>query len=186
MLDKMPGITRLKAKKIIVVKAPYAMAVKDGMNVTSFPPQTSLWYLLYTQVKQADGRAYRNILIDSGMLRCMDEKKLKESYANGQFTQPNDERVYGTARISLADIKERLKMMGLPGENELSILVAEMFPMHNNLDMDVRGRHGAGMYNNINFNAEGYSNPLIDDLGKYRIYRTSPLVAIEAGCCEDC
>ncbi|RYZ55319.1 MAG: hypothetical protein EOP49_03065 [Sphingobacteriales bacterium] len=186
MLDKMPGIKKLKAKKIIHVKAPYAMAVKDGMNVTSFPPQTSLWYLLYTQVKQADGKAYRNILIDSGMLRCMDEKRLKEGYTGGQFDQPNDERVFGTARISLADIKERLRIMGLPGENDLSILVVEMFPMHNNFDMEMRGRHGAAMYNNINFETKGYNNPLIDDLGKYRIYRTSPLIAIEAGCCEDC
>jgi hypothetical protein len=186
MLEKMPGIKKLKAKKIIIVKAPYAMAVRDGINVTSFPPQTSLWYLLYTQVKQADGKAYRNILVDSGMLRCMDEKQIHEGFASGQFSQSNDERVFGTARIALSDIKERLQMMGLPGGNDLSIMVVEMFPMHNNLDLEMRGRYGSSMHNNINFNTEGYSNPLIDDLGKYRIYRSSPLIPIEAGCCDDC
>jgi hypothetical protein len=51
-------------EKILYVNAPYAQAVVSGKNVTSKPPRTQLWCLLYTQVKQADGKAYRNILLD--------------------------------------------------------------------------------------------------------------------------
>ena len=46
------------------VTAPYAVAVNDGKNVTADPPRTQLWALLYAQVKQADNKDYRNILLD--------------------------------------------------------------------------------------------------------------------------
>lgn len=46
------------------VTAPYAVAVFNGKNVTSDPPRTQLWCLLYAQVKQADGKDYLNILLD--------------------------------------------------------------------------------------------------------------------------
>ena len=50
------------------VTAPYAVAVHDGKNVTADPPRTQLWALLYAQVKQADNRDYRNILLDDRQL----------------------------------------------------------------------------------------------------------------------
>lgn len=50
--------------KQVYVSAPYASAVFDGKNVTSDPPRTHLWCLLYAQVKQADNLDYRNILLD--------------------------------------------------------------------------------------------------------------------------
>ncbi|MEX0884290.1 MAG: hypothetical protein WDZ72_12525, partial [Cyclobacteriaceae bacterium] len=46
------------------VTAPYAVAVHKGKNVTADPPRTELWALLYAQVKQADNKDYRNILLD--------------------------------------------------------------------------------------------------------------------------
>jgi hypothetical protein len=46
------------------VTAPYAVSVHDGKNVTADPPRTELWALLYAQVKQADNRDHRNILLD--------------------------------------------------------------------------------------------------------------------------
>jgi hypothetical protein len=42
------------------VTAPYAVAVHAGNNVTANP----LWVLLYAQVKQADNKDFRNILLD--------------------------------------------------------------------------------------------------------------------------
>lgn len=50
------------------VTAPYAVAVHNGKNVTADPPRTQLWALLYAQVKQADNRDYRNILLDDRQL----------------------------------------------------------------------------------------------------------------------
>ena len=46
------------------VTAPYAVAVHNGKNVTANPPRTELWALLYAQVKQADDKEYRNVLLD--------------------------------------------------------------------------------------------------------------------------
>ena len=52
----------------LYVSAPYAVAVANGKNVTADPPRTSLWCLLYAQVKQADNLDYRNILLDNKQL----------------------------------------------------------------------------------------------------------------------
>jgi hypothetical protein len=51
------------------VSAPYAKAVFKGKNVTSKPPRTSLWTLLYAQVYQADGLDFRNILLSERKMR---------------------------------------------------------------------------------------------------------------------
>ena len=50
------------------VTAPYAVAVHAGKNVTADPPRTELWALLYAQVKQADDKDFRNILLDDRQL----------------------------------------------------------------------------------------------------------------------
>ncbi|MCP4204277.1 MAG: hypothetical protein GY769_20365, partial [bacterium] len=50
------------------VSAPYAVAVHGGKNVTADPPRTELWALLYAQVRQADKKAFRNILLDDRRL----------------------------------------------------------------------------------------------------------------------
>jgi len=48
----------------LYVNAPFAVAVYNGKNVTSNPPRTQLWALLYAQVKQADNKDFRNVLLD--------------------------------------------------------------------------------------------------------------------------
>ena len=59
------------------VTAPYAVTVHGGRNVTADPPRTQLWALLYAQVRQADNKDYRNILLDDRQLdwRVQVEKK---------------------------------------------------------------------------------------------------------------
>lgn len=52
----------------LYVTAPYAVAAFDGRNVTADPPRTQLWCLLYAQVRQADNRDFRNILLDDRQL----------------------------------------------------------------------------------------------------------------------
>jgi hypothetical protein len=54
-------------EKLYVI-APYAVAVHKGKNVTSDPPRTEIWCLLYAQVNQADNKDFRNILLDDRML----------------------------------------------------------------------------------------------------------------------
>ena len=52
----------------LYVTAPYAVAVHAGRNVTADPPRTEIWALLYAQVKQADNKEFRNILLDDRVL----------------------------------------------------------------------------------------------------------------------
>ena len=52
----------------LYVTAPYAVAVHNGKNVTADPPRTEIWALLYAQVKQADNKEFRNILLDDLVL----------------------------------------------------------------------------------------------------------------------
>ncbi|MDT4966280.1 MAG: hypothetical protein QOJ64_1017 [Acidobacteriota bacterium] len=52
----------------LYVTAPFAAAVFDGKNVTALPPRTELWCLLYAQVRQADNKDNRNILLDERQL----------------------------------------------------------------------------------------------------------------------
>ncbi len=52
----------------VYATAPYAIAVQNGKNVTADPPRTELWGLLYAQVKQADNKDFRNILLDDRKL----------------------------------------------------------------------------------------------------------------------
>lgn len=55
-------------KERLYLTAPYAKAVWKGRNVTANPPRTQLHGLLYAQVRQADGKGYRNILLDEKLL----------------------------------------------------------------------------------------------------------------------
>ncbi len=55
-------------KDRVYVNAPYAKAVWRGRDITPDPPRTQLHCVLYAQVKQADGLAYRNILLDEKLM----------------------------------------------------------------------------------------------------------------------
>ena len=67
-------------EEMIRVSASYAKAVFKGKNVTSKPPRTSLWCLIYAQVMQADGLEYRNILLNEIELKPPKWEQLQESW----------------------------------------------------------------------------------------------------------
>jgi hypothetical protein len=54
-------------EKLYVI-APFAVAALNGKDYTADPPRTQLWCLLYAQVRQADNRDFRNILLDDKKL----------------------------------------------------------------------------------------------------------------------
>ena len=102
-----PVLTR--NEKEISISAPYAQAVFNGQDVTSNPPRTAIWAVLYAQVKQADGKDYRNILLteleltpnpvipDSELFRRFIFEKLRQienqkliDYENGEVPVPYD------------------------------------------------------------------------------------------------
>jgi hypothetical protein len=76
----------------LYVSAPYAVAVFDGRNVTADPPRTQLWCLLYAQVRQADDRDFRNILLDDRQLDWRIEVE-HEREVNWLFRYDRDERL---------------------------------------------------------------------------------------------
>ncbi|RZJ91762.1 MAG: hypothetical protein EOO20_04175 [Chryseobacterium sp.] len=173
-----------KVSSEIIITAPFATAVLDGKNLTADPPQTSLWYMLYTQVKQADGNSFRNLLLSSGHMSFKRRPKPVSDIGNQQ-KEEGEKR--GVAVLQLTDIQKRLKEMGLSPESSLSVLCVEMFPLQNNWQME-NGRRSSYTHSGQmeHSNAKEPVNPLTTGLGNYRIYRTSALVPISDVCCDDC
>ena len=52
--------------------AQYAQALFNGKNVTSKPPKTEIWCMLYAQLRQADEKENRNILLSEVKLKYVD------------------------------------------------------------------------------------------------------------------
>jgi hypothetical protein len=227
--------------------APYAVAVAKGKNVTSDPPRTEIWCLLYAQVRQADNKDYRNILIDEKRLdwrvRVEHDKnadfvgkyteaqrqtlklitinnwKDELDYANFRHiyqladttTVNKDATKYGTIIWSDSEISQLLTLYGLPLDSPLSVLCVEMLPTITNLNDHVANLSKPGVIGNLrkivpveSSPPEGQlkelslkmtsmqalsvaeRRPLSDQLGYYRILRTSPLTEVPFVCCTEC
>lgn len=169
----------------IVITAPFATAVLNGENVSANPPQTSLWYMLYTQVRQADGNSYRNLLIDSGNMPYIPSKrKILDPAVSIQPKQEGTKS--GRAILKVEDVQARLLEMGLPAESSLSVLCVEMFPLDNQWSIDLRRQRLENISAERGEEEAELLNPLTSGLGSYRIYRTSALVPVSDVCCDDC
>lgn len=138
--------------KYVTVSAPYAVAVYNGRNVTSNPPKTSIWCLLYAQVSQADGRGYRNILIAEKKLvhvKANREDFIKEIAlsvdVNGKAWSPEKQATllqqkyyltlaldreapkYAETGWTNKEIEMQLALYGLPIDSSLSVVAVEVF-----------------------------------------------------------
>ena len=118
-----------------------------------------MWIMLYAQVLQVDGAAWRNILLgreranpfpDEAENRFRPQRALE--FAVCQFAQPGVERV--------------LRDLGLPTNSPLSVLAVELIP-----ETILRTQADAPR-----------RDPLGESLGSVRILRTSPLVPIPPIC----
>ena len=135
----------------VIMTAPFAMPVYNGRNLVNGQPQTELWGVLYTQVMQADGLEFRNILLR--------EKRMTPGREDFNARQNTDE-LYAMCQWTQDEIVAMLYALGLPGDSPLSVLAIEMYK-----------------------NFEPVSRPLSSDLGRMRIYRTSPLQQVPVICC---
>src|SRR5690606_10116061 len=132
-------------------------------------------------ILQADGESFRNILIDSGPLFYEPQKS-----QNGGMVRPKGNKK-GVVRLSVKEIGNKLEELGLPRNNDLSVVAVEMFPMNNKWQYDIRSkRNDTGISYDNYIKNRNVANPLTDMLGQYRIYRSSKLVPITEVCCEDC
>ncbi|MEO6316668.1 MAG: hypothetical protein ABIU63_03590 [Chitinophagaceae bacterium] len=169
----------------VVVSAQYAQAVFNGKNVTSKPPKTEIWCMLYAQVKQADGKQFRNILLSETMLAYRPKEEqvqvasflAKRNYMTvkeaNKIKINLDVPLTGQGGWSMKEIYNLLEQFNLRGDIGLSVLAVEMMP-----------RYEQYIYKpDYPINNE---RPLSQGLGNYRILRTSRLVAAPELCCETC
>ncbi|HEX9143469.1 MAG TPA: hypothetical protein VGA09_04300, partial [Candidatus Binatia bacterium] len=164
----------------ISVTAQYALAVFNGRNVTSKPPKTEIWCMLYAQVKQADAKQNRNILLSEARAQYVESKQFnvatflsERSELPLQFANSLDVNMdappAGIAGWSQKEIEQLLDQFNLSHTIGLSVLAVEMMPRY-----DPYLLFGKAPDNSI--------RPLSQQLGQYRILRTSPLVAAPAVC----
>ena len=178
LVDRMPaGLS---------VTALHATAVFGGRNVTMKPPATELWAMLYAQVSQADGNGKRNLLLAETRLGIPPSRGplVREFLVNrlqagtslaiaNSFPGNLDAPATAVARWTEAEIEALLHRYGLALDTPLSVLAVEMMPRY---DRFLRGGPGP----------DPSVRPLSQQLGRYRILRSSTLVAAPEICCASC
>ncbi len=116
-------------EKHVMVTAPFAQTVFNGADVTSKPPRTQLWALLYAQVKRADDLVFRNILLDDQLF--VRRRVNVDPVTGKQIIEINTDAVqYGITGWKNKDIAIMLQQYGLPVDSSLSVLVVEMLPTY--------------------------------------------------------
>lgn len=206
-------------EKRLRVSATHAEAVFDGRSVTSRPVRTQLWALLYAQVRMADNKDNRNILLNDRLMLPAPERIIDDAGAVIFTSENSDAPKRAVAEWSNADVTAFLKKQGLPVDSHLSVLCVEMMPTADHFLITEHDHGNFGMLNNIrgadalpstapgqaiqmlrrlafNFQEtetqagqtpeELIGKPLSDDLGYYRILRTSTLSSVPEVCCVDC
>ena len=166
-----------RTPKEITVTAQYATSVFNGKDVTSNPPKTEIWAMLYAQLRQADGKENRNILLTEIRLdyvdpdkvkRLVDKKWTKLMVANSLLVNL-DAPATATQKWSEAQIQNMLKQLNLSPQTRLSVLAVEMMPRYDQFIL-----FGDPPNQSV--------RPLSQDLGQYRILRTSRLVGAPVIC----
>ena len=116
-----PQLTCLveRDNEAISLTAPYASAIYNGVSMMPVTPRTEIWGLLYVQVMQADGQAFRNILL--GRKRMIPTRK-KENIRFGSLPH------YGLCAWSEAEVATLLFSLGLPEDSPLSTMAVELLP----------------------------------------------------------
>ena len=117
-----PPPLRCEAARVdsaIAVGAPFASPVYAGRSMQPRRPMTRLWGLIYARVAQADGTAYRNLLLMQKELRSTDAAGFNWTLSEGAMQ--------GVGFFALTDIAEALASRGLPADHATTALVAEFF-----------------------------------------------------------
>ncbi len=188
----------------IACTAELAQTVLNSVSLTSpFRPQTQIWFLLYTQLRRADGEAYRNLLL----------AKLRGAPADpaGAF-RPPQHGIPVNAAFSEAAIDKILATLRLPPNTPLSVLAVELFnseslvvqqdnlkavidpnaepaaethketPERNVQPSSVITSGSTAAAAQASQRAQVLSDPLGNELGTQRILRVSPLTPVRQEC----
>ena len=160
-----------RTPKGITVTAQYATAVFSGKDVTSNPPKTEIWCMLYAQVKQANGAKNRNILLSELKLDLVQPKQdvgklMLTSLVSFNLDAPAT-AVNGWTETEIRQILADFRLATTTG---LSVLAVEMMPRYDQYFL----------FSNVV--PDTSVRPLSQQLGQYRILRTSRLVAAPEIC----
>ncbi len=201
-----------RSDKGLSVSSLHAESVFDGSRVTANPVRTRIWALLYAQVRMADDSDNRNILLDDRLMRLRPRIVSRE---NGELVfdgEQADTAKRSVAEWSNAEIKSRLEHYGLPTDSRLSVLCVEMMPMHEEFllhnqvwEQNLYYAHNIGepseAFRFLQHTEQGMQlsaalskevpqelmpRPLSEDIGYYRMLRSSALVGAPEICCVDC
>jgi len=189
-------------KDLLLVEAPYAVTVLNGKNVTADPPRTQLWALLYAQVRQADDKDWRNVLLDDRLLRLRPRGRQSDLFSAkllplASTFENREVPVVGVTGWENAEIVQMLGALGLPADSNLSLLCVEMMPTMAALGgreggtLSTLGDPSAALFGDLAGGAGATAasprvRPLSQGLGHFRILRTSPLTEVPEICCASC
>jgi hypothetical protein len=153
----------------LVATAPYATPVLDGRRVGDGFPRTVIGFLVYAQARQADGSGQRNILLA--------HQGATPVIAQGRVD-------YGTAEFAQADVETAATGLGLPADAPISALAVEFYPPGGSTGEAYLSRLLGGAVADGPAPGERAAPDPFDPalLGRLRILRTSPLVAVQPVC----
>ncbi len=117
-------LSTLRKTETIEVSAAFAESFFNDKNCTPIIPQTNIYALLYAQVLQADGKQYRNILID--------QVSLQKPSRNSNVDKP-----VGLTSWVLKDIRTKILRKGMDLNAPLSVLAIEIMPDSRKGDLPV-------------------------------------------------
>ncbi|HEY6376317.1 MAG TPA: hypothetical protein VIX90_12415 [Edaphobacter sp.] len=101
------------------IQAPFATPVFNGANLRPLVPTTDLWALLYARIRQADGQAWRNILLA--------QTQLFAPHAGNDPERAGVPILYGEGLFPTDLLTNSLLTLGLPPDEPLTALVSEIF-----------------------------------------------------------
>ena len=162
---------------VINAAAPYANTVYEGRRVYDIvagDPQTSIWFMLYAQVLQADGASWRNVLLTHKIGQLIKTTTV----AKLQLQQSANRDPMAGCDFPVTSVNTLLTLLGLPASTPLSVLAVEVLPGEPSINFNDPARQpkataGASVQQ---------EDPLGAQLGRRRILRTSQLVAVPAVC----
>jgi hypothetical protein len=179
----------------IVASADLAQTVLNGVSLTErTAPQTQIWFLLYAQLRRADGQAYRNLLLAKKLGVQPTERLLFKA-------PPQPLSITVSASFPQVEVDEILAALMLPFNTPLSVLAVELFNREDlvidddfttdpiqivtpkELPAQPAGGTAVATAEAVSTRAAVLEHdPLGEQLGSQRILRTSPLTPVRNIC----
>lgn len=108
----------------VVASADLAQTVLNGQSLTAkTAPQTQIWFLLYAQLRRADGEAYRNLLLN----KLKGTQPVTKRITTNVTGIAQQQTITVNAAFSQAQIDKILTEFRLPFNTPLSTLAVELF-----------------------------------------------------------